>query len=116
MYSLAVQFEMTQAIGSGEAVYKAFDWQKLGPKGTLIDVGGGVGAAAYALSTYLPGWKVVVQDRAEVVKDGQEASHLFCLLALCSPLIYKSKQKTKLDAELEYIEISTNRLIDQPGI
>ncbi|EFP90616.2 uncharacterized protein PGTG_16642 [Puccinia graminis f. sp. tritici CRL 75-36-700-3] len=65
-------FEMTQAIGTGEAVYQAFDWQKLGPSGTLIDVGGGVGAAAYALSTYLPGWKVVVQDRAEVVKDGQE--------------------------------------------
>ncbi|OAV94006.1 hypothetical protein PTTG_06717 [Puccinia triticina 1-1 BBBD Race 1] len=64
--------EMSHARGSGAAVYKAFDWQKLGPKGTLIDVGGGVGAAAYAISTYLPGWKVVVQDRAEVVKDGKE--------------------------------------------
>ncbi|KAI9613404.1 hypothetical protein H4Q26_010006 [Puccinia striiformis f. sp. tritici PST-130] len=44
--------EMTQAIGSGASVYKAFDWHKLGLKGTLIDVGGGVGAAAYAVSSY----------------------------------------------------------------
>ncbi|KAH9470740.1 hypothetical protein Pst134EA_004664 [Puccinia striiformis f. sp. tritici] len=64
--------EMTQAIGSGASVYKAFDWHKLGLKGTLIDVGGGVGAAAYAVSSYLPGWKVVVQDRAEVITDGKE--------------------------------------------
>ncbi|POW13737.1 hypothetical protein PSHT_07603, partial [Puccinia striiformis] len=66
------QLEMTQAIGSGASVYKAFDWHKLGLKGTLIDVGGGVGAAAYAVSSYLPGWKVVVQDRAEVITDGKE--------------------------------------------
>ncbi|KAA1083558.1 hypothetical protein PGT21_004435 [Puccinia graminis f. sp. tritici] len=64
--------EMAQANGSGMSVYKAFDWKKLGPRGTLIDVGGGVGAAAYTLATYLPGWKVVVQDRPEVIKDGKK--------------------------------------------
>jgi hypothetical protein len=67
---------MAQANGSGMSVYKAFDWKKLGPKGTLIDVGGGVGAAAYTLATYLPGWKVVVQDRPEVIKDGKKVSKI----------------------------------------
>jgi len=65
-------FEMTQAIGTGPQVYKTFDWKKLGPKGTLVDVGGGEGAAAYDISTHLPEWKVVVQDRAEVVQQGKE--------------------------------------------
>ena len=65
---------MTQAIGTGPQVYKTFDWKKLGPKGTLVDVGGGEGAAAYDISTHLPEWKVVVQDRAEVVQQGKEAS------------------------------------------
>ncbi|KNZ44406.1 hypothetical protein VP01_919g2 [Puccinia sorghi] len=42
-------FEMTHAIGTGPQVYKTFDWKKLGPKGTLVDVGGGEGAAAIEL-------------------------------------------------------------------
>ncbi|KNZ61772.1 uncharacterized protein VP01_135g8 [Puccinia sorghi] len=68
-------FEMTHAnVGTGPQVYKTFDWKKLGPKGTLVDVGGGEGAAAYDITTHLPEWEVVVQDRAEVVQQGKEAS------------------------------------------
>lgn len=64
--------EVTQVIGAGPPVYKPFEWKKLGPKGVLIDVGGGTGAAAYDIATHLPEWKVVVQDRAEVIQDGKE--------------------------------------------
>lgn len=67
--------ELTNATGTGKAHYKGYDWKKLGNSGTLIDVGGGIGAAAYAISAYLPAWKVVVQDRAEVVKKAQENYH-----------------------------------------
>lgn len=79
--------EATQATTSGKAQYNTFEWHKLGPKGTLIDVGGGIGAAAYDISNYLPGWNVVVQDRAEVIKQGRE--------------IY---QNTKSTANLEFEE------------
>jgi hypothetical protein len=68
------KMEMTQVIGAGPPVYKPFEWKKLGPKGVLIDVGGGIGTAAYDISTHLPEWKVVVQDRAEVIQDGKAAS------------------------------------------
>jgi len=64
--------EMTHATATGPHVYKTFDWKKLGPKGTLVDVGGGQGVVAYDISTHLPEWKVVVQDRAEVVQQGKE--------------------------------------------
>lgn len=63
--------EATKTTGAATAL-KWFDWQKFGPVGTLIDVGGGMGGTAYSLSSYLPGWKVVVQDRAEVIKAGQD--------------------------------------------
>ncbi|KAI7942897.1 hypothetical protein MJO29_012741, partial [Puccinia striiformis f. sp. tritici] len=64
--------ELSRSSGTGEAHYKGYDWEKLGPNGTLIDVGGGIGGPAYHITTYLPGWKIVVQDRPEVVKDGKE--------------------------------------------
>ncbi|PLW20704.1 hypothetical protein PCANC_07411 [Puccinia coronata f. sp. avenae] len=63
--------ELSRACGTGPADYKGYDWKKLGPNGTLIDVGGGIGGPAYAIAAFLPGWKIVVQDRAEVVKDGK---------------------------------------------
>ncbi|KAA1077580.1 hypothetical protein PGT21_012358 [Puccinia graminis f. sp. tritici] len=65
--------ETTRSNGtSGSAHYKAFDWKGLGSKGTLIDVGGGIGAAAYAISAHLPEWKIVIQDRPEVIQAGKE--------------------------------------------
>jgi len=64
--------ESTNATGTGSAHYKGYDWQKLGPVGTLIDVGGGIGAAAYAISTHLPEWKVVIQDLPEVIQAGKQ--------------------------------------------
>ncbi|KAI7945060.1 hypothetical protein MJO28_010755 [Puccinia striiformis f. sp. tritici] len=64
--------ELSRASGIGEAHYKGYDWEKLGPNGILIDVGGGIGGHAYHIATYLPSWKIVVQDRPEVVKDGKE--------------------------------------------
>ncbi|MBW0485590.1 hypothetical protein O181_025305 [Austropuccinia psidii MF-1] len=64
--------EITSALGIGDSQYKGFDWKSLPPKGTLIDVGGGIGAASYALAGYLPAWKIIVQDRTEVVTHGNE--------------------------------------------
>jgi hypothetical protein len=64
--------ESTRATGTGSAHYKGYDWRKLGPNGILIDVGGGIGAAAYAISTYLPEWKVVIQDLPEVIQAGKK--------------------------------------------
>ncbi|PLW12384.1 hypothetical protein PCASD_14781 [Puccinia coronata f. sp. avenae] len=63
--------ELSRFAGTKEAHYRGYDWKKLGPNGTLIDVGGGLGGPAYALAACLPGWKIVVQDRAEVVKSGK---------------------------------------------
>jgi hypothetical protein len=107
---------MAQAIGSGIAIYKAFHWQKLGPKGTLIDVGGGVGAAAYALSTYLPGWKIVVQDRAEVVKDGQQASNQFYFLHSSVLGLFSVEAINNLPGCGTPTELRKNSLISKPGI
>ncbi|EFP89101.2 hypothetical protein PGT21_017324 [Puccinia graminis f. sp. tritici] len=64
--------EMARATSTGAADYKPFHWEKLGSNGVLVDVGGGIGGAAYDISTYLPKWKIVVQDRPEVVKHGKE--------------------------------------------
>ncbi|EFP75151.1 hypothetical protein PGT21_028166 [Puccinia graminis f. sp. tritici] len=64
--------ELSRSCGTGDAHYKGYDWKKLGANGTLIDVGGGIGGPAYAIANYLPGWKIVVQDRAEVAKSGKE--------------------------------------------
>lgn len=62
-----------KAHGDEASPYKEFQWQKkLGQNGTLIDVGGGIGAAAYPISTYLPGWNIVIQDRPEVIKEGKD--------------------------------------------
>ncbi|KAH9452268.1 hypothetical protein MJO28_008860 [Puccinia striiformis f. sp. tritici] len=64
--------ELPKATGAEPAEYEPYDWNKLGPEGILIDVGGGIGGAAYDISTYLPQWKLVVQDRAQIVKNGKE--------------------------------------------
>ncbi|OAV99020.1 hypothetical protein PTTG_02436 [Puccinia triticina 1-1 BBBD Race 1] len=104
--------EVTKALGNGEAEYKSYDWKKLGPQGTLIDVGGGIGAAAYDISTYLPEWKIVVQDRAEVAKDERQVS--FPLLPFTYPapnterssifLEMKNYQKIASTANIEFEE------------
>ncbi|MBW0493402.1 hypothetical protein O181_033117 [Austropuccinia psidii MF-1] len=62
--------ESSNALATGQSHYKGFDWKTLPPKGTLIDVGGGTGVASYGLAGYLPQWKIVVQDRPEVVQFG----------------------------------------------
>ncbi|MBW0568369.1 hypothetical protein O181_108084 [Austropuccinia psidii MF-1] len=64
--------EVTKATATGPSQYKAFDWKSLPPKGTLIDVGGGIGIVSYALAAYLPQWKMVVQDRPVMVQHGKE--------------------------------------------
>ncbi|MBW0492604.1 hypothetical protein O181_032319 [Austropuccinia psidii MF-1] len=63
--------EGSSALGLGDAHYKGFPWKNLPPNGTLIDVGGGIGAASYGLAGYLPDWKIVIQDRPEVIKHGK---------------------------------------------
>lgn len=79
-YRFNGKVESTRATGTGSAHYKGYDWQNLGPVGTLIDVGGGIGAAAYAISTHLPEWKVVVQDLPEIIQAGKQVStiRMFC--------------------------------------
>ncbi|PLW37631.1 hypothetical protein PCANC_05708 [Puccinia coronata f. sp. avenae] len=64
--------ELAKATGSGAAEYSTFDWKKLGSSGLLVDVGGGIGGAACDISTYLPEWKIVVQDRPKVVENGKQ--------------------------------------------
>ncbi|MBW0523556.1 hypothetical protein O181_063271 [Austropuccinia psidii MF-1] len=62
--------EASNARGITDSPYEMFDWKSLPLKGTLIDLGGGIGAASYALAGFLPEWKIIVQDRPEVVKLG----------------------------------------------
>ncbi|OAV97714.1 hypothetical protein PTTG_01121 [Puccinia triticina 1-1 BBBD Race 1] len=64
--------ELSRSCGTGDGHYKGYDWKKLGENGIMVDVGGGIGGPAYAIAKYLPGWKIVVQDRAEVAQHGRE--------------------------------------------
>jgi hypothetical protein len=72
---------VSRSSGTEAACYKGYDWNKLGPHGTLIDVGGGLGGPAYAIAACLPaGWKIIIQDRAEVVKNGKAVRDHYELL------------------------------------
>ncbi|MBW0478932.1 hypothetical protein O181_018647 [Austropuccinia psidii MF-1] len=64
--------ELGKITGASGKEYQGFDWNKLGPKGTLVDVGGGNGHVSYVLAKYLPNWTLIVQDQPAVVKEAQE--------------------------------------------
>lgn len=56
------------------AVFEVFDWGKLGPEAVIVDVGGGDGSFAAALSERFPSLKaIVVQDVPAVIELGKTA-------------------------------------------
>ena len=55
---------------SVQNVVDNYDWASLG-KGTVVDVGGGVGTVSIALATAFPLLRLVVQDRPDVVQNAK---------------------------------------------
>ena len=56
-----------------------FDFASLPPSSTVFDVGGGVGAATRVILKRNTHLKFVVQDRAEVCKEGVLVGHFLYL-------------------------------------
>lgn len=52
-----------------------FKWETLPQDALIVDVGGGVGSTALQIAKATPHVKIVVQDRASVIKDATIVSH-----------------------------------------
>ncbi|KZO93906.1 O-methyltransferase [Calocera viscosa TUFC12733] len=57
---------------AGGAILKGFDFKSLTENDLIVDVGGGVGNAVLPIAQANPSVRIIVQDRAAVVKDGVE--------------------------------------------
>jgi hypothetical protein len=54
---------------SMEHLTENFPWTSITDKGTVVDVGGGLGDAAFAIAHKAPTLRLVVQDRPEAIKN-----------------------------------------------
>ncbi len=57
---------------------EGYDWSSLPPGSVVVDVGGGIGVSSLQLAKSFPDMKLVVQDRAAVVKEALEV--IICYL------------------------------------
>lgn len=55
-----------------EHVLTSYDWDKLGAS-KVVDIGGSLGSVAVALAREFPSLRFVVQDRPEVVEQGESS-------------------------------------------
>ncbi|TFY66484.1 hypothetical protein EVG20_g4602 [Dentipellis fragilis] len=61
-----------QAVQPPDAILDIYDWKRLSPGSSVVDVGGGVGTSAFPLARDFPALKVVVQDRPDVIADAKK--------------------------------------------
>jgi tRNA1(Val) A37 N6-methylase TrmN6 len=47
-----------------------FDWASIEHVGTVVDVGGGLGAPSMVLARTFPDLKIIIQDRPAVISQG----------------------------------------------
>lgn len=62
-----------------DAVLEGYDWAGLEDGAIVVDVGGGVGTQGKKISNAHPHLKIVVQDRASVVKAAEEVCITYTL-------------------------------------
>ncbi|KAG6916253.1 hypothetical protein DXG01_007710 [Tephrocybe rancida] len=61
-----------QALQPADAILNAYDWGKLPPDSTVVDVGGGVGSESLLLARGYPKLDIVIQDLAPVIEHAEK--------------------------------------------